>query len=153
MLSSPKAAEVQGDLQGVGAIIRSQLHSPEGRKRQFSIAFGGSMTSFVRRVAARAALFVLVLVTVLAHAQSTANVQGAVTDQSGAVVPNATVTITNTATGDKRTLTTDSAGNYQAPSLVPGTYTVDVSASGMAPREVQNVVLNVGATATVNVTL
>jgi Carboxypeptidase regulatory-like domain len=49
-------------------------------------------------------------------------ISGAVTDSSGSVVPNAAVVITDVARGVSRALTTDSAGLYSAPSLVPGTY-------------------------------
>ena len=53
---------------------------------------------------------------------------GSVTDPSGAVVSGAKVTITNTATGISRTLTTTAAGDYNAPNLEPGPYTVTAEA-------------------------
>src|SRR5579863_10328060 len=56
-----------------------------------------------------------------AFAQSTATIQGTVTDPTGAAIPNATVTIKNQATGEERTTQTDSAGIYVAPSLTVGT--------------------------------
>src|SRR5258705_11919489 len=59
-----------------------------------------------------------------AHAQSTATLQGTITDAQGAVMPGATVTIHNTATGLERTAVTDGAGQYVAASLAPGHYTV-----------------------------
>ncbi|HUA99791.1 MAG TPA: carboxypeptidase regulatory-like domain-containing protein [Terracidiphilus sp.] len=86
-------------------------------------------------------------------AQSTAGLQGAVTDQSGAALPDATVKVTNNATGDSRVVKTDSDGNYQTPSLVPGTYSLLVSATGMQTRRIQDVVINVGAAITLNVKL
>jgi len=86
-------------------------------------------------------------------AQSTSSLQGAVMDQSGAAVPGATVKVTNSATGDSRMVKTDSVGNYQTPSLIPGTYNVEASASGMQTRRIQGVVVNVGATVTLNVKL
>src|SRR5579872_5888016 len=48
-------------------------------------------------------------------AQSTASITGTVTDATGAVVPNATVTVRNEATGEERTTQTDSAGLYVVP--------------------------------------
>ena len=54
--------------------------------------------------------------------QSTASLSGTVTDPSGAVVANAQVTVHSLATGDDRVVTTDSAGLYAVPSLVPGDY-------------------------------
>src|SRR3982751_3109664 len=59
-------------------------------------------------------------------AQSTATLQGNITDSKGAVVPNATVTIRNRATATERTTQTDSEGTYQIPSLPVGTYSVEV---------------------------
>ncbi len=49
---------------------------------------------------------------------------GTVTDQSGAIVPNAQISIKNLATGVTRTVTTDAAGFYVAPNLLPGNYEV-----------------------------
>jgi len=107
-----------------------------------------------------AAAFTLILAALIltvavppAQAQSTSTIQGTVTDQSGAVVPNATVKVTNTNTSDTRTVQTDSAGNYQVPSLIPGTYNVTVSANGMQTRQLTGVTLNVNVTATENVAL
>src|SRR5262249_49383877 len=58
------------------------------------------------------------------RAQSTATLQGTITDAQAAVMPGVTVTIRNTGTGLERTTTTDSAGQYVAASLQPGHYTV-----------------------------
>src|ERR1041384_451221 len=55
---------------------------------------------------------------------------GTVTDQTGAVLPGATVTVLDTERGLARNLSTDSAGEYNAPNLIPGTYTVRVEAKG-----------------------
>lgn len=55
---------------------------------------------------------------------------GLVADQSGAVVPNATVTLTNTLTGQVREIHTTDDGNYTAPNLLPGEYELKVAASG-----------------------
>jgi hypothetical protein len=71
-------------------------------------------------------------------------ISGAVTDSSGSVVPNAAVAITDVARGVSRALTTDSAGLYSAPSLVPGTYTVRVTAPGFNPIERRDVAVGVG---------
>ena len=69
---------------------------------------------------------------------------GAVTDQSGAVVPNASVTITDVQRGTSRNLTTDSAGEYSAPGLIPGTYTVRAEAMGFTTAERKDVNVQVG---------
>jgi Carboxypeptidase regulatory-like domain len=71
----------------------------------------------------------LLLVVTGAMAQS-ASLAGVVTDVSKGVVQNASVTITNSGTGIKRTVSTNSAGLYTAPFLSPGTYEVTVQAQG-----------------------
>ena len=69
---------------------------------------------------------------------------GTVTDQTGAVMPGATVSVIDTQRGLARTLTADSAGEYNAPTLIPGTYTVRVEAKGFKTLERQNIVIEVG---------
>ena len=80
--------------------------------------------------------------------QSTASVNGAVEDQTGAVVPNAQVKLTNTGTGVVRTTTTNSTGIYTFPSVVPGVYSMQVSAHGFAPQSQPPVTLQVDQVAT-----
>lgn len=87
------------------------------------------------------------------RAQSNANLQGTVSDSSGAVVANASVTVTDTATGLARTVKSDSSGNYQISALPPGKYDVDVTAAGFADSRTKGVVLQVGSTATANLIL
>jgi hypothetical protein len=97
---------------------------------------------------------VLLLVSVGAcFAQSTATLSGTVTDPSGAVVPNAQVTVHSLATGLDRQLVTDNAGLFVAPSLIPGDYRVEVKAAGFADYTVQKVTLDVDQRVTVNVPL
>jgi Carboxypeptidase regulatory-like domain/TonB dependent receptor len=84
---------------------------------------------------------------VFANAQSAqyATIVGQVVDQQNAVVPNATVTATNPATGFTRTAKTTSDGSYTISNLPPGTYIVKVDASsGLKPGEVKDFKLNVG---------
>src|SRR6202171_1219119 len=69
---------------------------------------------------------------------------GTVTDQTGAVLTGATVSIIDTERGLARSLTTDQAGEYNAPTLIPGTYTVRVEANGFQRLDRQNVVVEVG---------
>ncbi len=77
---------------------------------------------------------------------------GTVTDQTGAVLTGATVTVTDTERGLARTLNTDSAGEYNAPNLIPGTYTIRVEAKGFKALNRQNVVLEVGKEVRVDLT-
>ena len=78
---------------------------------------------------------------------------GDVTDQSGGVVSGATVTVIDTQRGVARTLTTDEAGEYNAPTLIPGAYTVRAEAKGFKRVERQNVVLEVGHEVRIDLTL
>lgn len=81
------------------------------------------------------------------------NIAGIVRDSAGAVVPNATVVITNTGTGATRTVTTDSDGHYLANFLQPGQYEVILGGGTFAKVDQKNVAVLVGSTATVNATL
>ncbi len=66
---------------------------------------------------------------------SEGRILGSVTDQSGGVVAGATVTVMDVQRGVTRTLTTDQAGEYLAPDLVPGAYTVRAVATGFKTAE------------------
>src|SRR5882757_602686 len=97
---------------------------------------------------------VLLLVSAGAcFAQSTATLSGVVTDPTGAVVPNAQVTVHSLATGLDRQLVTDIAGLNVAPSLVPGDYQVQVKTGGFSQYTVQKVTLDVDQRVTVNISL
>ena len=75
---------------------------------------------------------------------NTARIVGTVTDQSGGVIANATVVVTNVDTGVARNLVTDDAGEFFAPNLNAGKYSVRVSAPGFQAFERQNMELEVG---------
>ena len=98
-------------------------------------------------------LGVLLLCT-SAFAQGNAGrILGTVTDQSGGTVAGATVSVIDTARGITRTLTSDDAGEYNAPNLTPGTYTVRAEAKGFKKLERQNVVIEVGKEVRVDLTV
>ena len=82
----------------------------------------------------------------VAFGQSTATLQGTVTDQKGAVVPNATITVRNQATSIERTAQTDSSGNYQVAALPVGTYSVVVQAQGFKSAAVSDLNVEVART-------
>ncbi len=103
-----------------------------------------SMRSWIRRVP-WLLIPVLVLSFSIANAQQlTATISGIATDQTDARIPGAAVTVTNDATGDKRDSRADSAGFFSVPALIPGTYTVKVSAKGFSSWEETGVLLNQG---------
>src|SRR6185295_7941441 len=66
----------------------------------------------------------LLLASTPARAQSTATLQGTITDAQAAVMPGVTITIKNAATGLERTSVSDSAGQYVAAALAPGHYAI-----------------------------
>ena len=104
------------------------------------------------------ALLALAVVSIMqagawAQGETTSAVIGEVTDTTGAVVPDATVTITNQETGLKRTAKTDSGGRLNFPQLKPGTYTVRVEAEGFEPQQADNVFSGLGQKQAVNFTL
>ncbi len=84
---------------------------------------------------------------------NTGRLSGAVTDQSGGSVVNAKVIVTETATGVARMLVTDMAGEYAAPNLNPGIYSVRTEFMGFQTFERQNVEVGVGGDVRVDVTL
>ncbi|HLJ16086.1 MAG TPA: TonB-dependent receptor [Bryobacteraceae bacterium] len=91
---------------------------------------------------------------VVAHAQVTgATLTGTVTDPSGAVVAGAQVSAKNSATGDTRQVTTDSAGLYNMPNLTPGAYDIKVSSTGFATSAQSGITLAVGQTQQLNFAL
>ena len=100
---------------------------------------------------------VLTLVTgafaLAAWGQSTASLSGTVTDPTGSVVVGAHVTVHSLATGVDRLVDTDSAGLYVVPSLQPGDYKIETTASGFGTYTVPKVTLEVDQVVTVNIRL
>src|SRR3569833_641662 len=93
---------------------------------------------------------VMLLSFSIAYAQQlTGTLSGIVTDQTEARVPGAQIIVKNDASGDTRTSTADSSGFWSVTALIPGTYTVHVSATNFAPWEINGVVLNQGDSRTV----
>jgi outer membrane receptor for ferrienterochelin and colicin len=89
-----------------------------------------------------------------AFAQSnTGSITGVVTDPNGAVVPNATVTVTNQGTNEKRTVQADGEGRYEVPSLSTGIYTVEASSSGFQATSLKDLRLAVGEKARADIGL
>jgi hypothetical protein len=80
--------------------------------------------------------------------QTNANVSGVVKDPTGASIPNARVELTNVNTGVVRTTTTNNDGAYDFPSVVPGVYTMQASATGFAAVSQPPVTLQVSQIAT-----
>src|SRR5437016_11680762 len=88
------------------------------------------------------------------QAQSTtATLSGTVVDANGAAVAGASVTLSNTATGFERKVTTNGEGSFTIPLLPPSNYTLTVDREGFATAQVQNVILNVNDSRLLQITL
>src|SRR5215813_7370207 len=94
----------------------------------------------------------LTFVAAPVRAQSTATLEGTITDAQGAVMPGVTVTIKNTATSAERNANTDAAGRYVAASLSPGAYTIVAHLEGFQ-EQTREVTLAVAQTTVVDLKL
>jgi len=84
---------------------------------------------------------------------ATGTILGTVSDNTGAVLPNASITVTNTVTDVAHRPQTTAAGDYSVPDLQPGTYSVSIQAPGFSSHVVNNVTLVVAQQARLNATL
>src|ERR1700674_2213644 len=123
-------------------------------------AFGGDVMSFLlrqTRISITKATMSVLLGALLANSVGAqvvgGTLSGIVSDPSGALIPNARISIENPATGNARSVVTDAAGFYTAPNLLPGSYKVTVVASGVATELLNEVTLTVGAQQVLNFTL
>ena len=85
--------------------------------------------------------------------ETTSSLNGTIFDSQGAAIPKAEVVITNPATGFTRTTFSGPSGGYALPFLTPGSYTMQVKASGFATVQQQGITLLVGQNITLNQTL
>ena len=100
-------------------------------------------------------LFLLLAVcgNLFGQAGATGTILGTVTDSAGAVVPNARITVTNTATKISTQTVSNAAGDYNAPALNPGTYTVTAEAKGFQKAVVTSFTLTVNQHARIDLAL
>jgi Carboxypeptidase regulatory-like domain len=80
-------------------------------------------------------------------------ITGTVKDQTNGVIPRATVTAVNTATGVKQTTQSDPQGNYTFPVLPVGQYEINVTADGFKPNRTRGLVINVGTSLAIDITM
>ncbi len=114
-----------------------------------------SPSFLIRRLSSALAALALCLAATYASAQSSAvgNIAGTVTDATGALIPNATVVVTDTDTGVSRTITTTGAGEYTASFLQPGHYEVVIGGGSYSKVDRKNLVLTVGQTLSIDAIL
>jgi hypothetical protein len=113
------------------------------------------MKLLVRFLFAALLLLGVLSLGIAAEAQSSDSglVLGTVTDKAGAVVPDATAALLNTATNETKTTTTAAAGEYTFANVPPGTYTLKISKTGFATTTFANIKVDVTKTYTYNATL
>src|SRR5947209_10054917 len=113
---------------------------------KLSPSYAGRRTLWFQRCDFRLGILLFLFITVftsLCLAQE-ATIVGTVMDQTGAAVPNASITITNTDTGITRTITTGADGEYVVPDLRIGHYLIKASASGFSSGERKDLLLQIG---------
>src|SRR5262249_45665390 len=86
--------------------------------------------------------------------EGTSTLRGVIVDQSGSVIPGATVSVVNQGTGiNRRSMTTHENGDYVFTSLVPGAYRITIEAQGFKKATQENVLLAVGETRELKIAL
>jgi len=90
---------------------------------------------------------------VFAQSAVTGSISGKIVDPQGSVVPNANITVTNIGTNSVTTATTSGDGVYKVTNLVPGTYKVETAVSGFGPAKAENVIVEVGKTTGLDISL
>lgn len=95
----------------------------------------------------------LAMLAIVANAQFRAGIQGVVTDNSGAVVPGATITLTNKETNQSQQTESGDGGFYRFTGLAPGTYSISVEKQNFKKALVDNVKVDAEATKGVDLTL
>jgi hypothetical protein len=130
------------------SMTRIHQQASNGRHQQwyqFGVRFGQTARRAVWVFA------VLAFLTPLAISQSTSQLNGSVSDPSGASVPDAKITLTDAATGLQRSTTSNRTGLYQFLDVPPGDYRLEATASGFAHYSVSDVKLVVKTPSTINV--
>jgi Carboxypeptidase regulatory-like domain len=107
-----------------------------------------------KRLAALVFTILFFISPMLVRAQSgTSSVQGTVTDSTGAVIPGASVILTNNATGVALNATSDSSGSYSFPSVLPGVYSLEITKEAFASYKLSQFKVIVGQHANESATL
>src|SRR5579871_1558755 len=98
-------------------------------------------------------LLCLAAVAVPLCAQSTTSLRGTITDPQGAVIPEATVTLTNTENSSKRQVLSNGSGEYQFSQIAPGTYQLTLEKPGFSTLTRDGLVLAVNTPATIDLAM
>lgn len=130
---------------------REMARGAECKPRDTQSLGGTGLTKWCQ--CAVAVLALLTFLAPVARAQTASSLNGSIVDQSGAAVPGASITLTNSATGLVRTTTSNAEGLYEFFAVPPGNYSLQAAASGFSKYLAQDVTLLVSTPSTVNVTL
>src|SRR5690349_8798128 len=103
-----------------------------------------------RVVTAFGVLLLLTFMASIVWAQATAQINGAVKDQTGAVLPGVEITVTQTDTGISRSAVSDEAGAYILPNLAVGPYRLEAALPGFRTYVQTGIVLQVNASPVIN---
>ena len=96
----------------------------------------------------------MLLAAAFTYAQTTSgDLVGTVKDASGAMIPNASVTVTNEATGVATSMKSGAAGEFRASNLLPGQYDLTVTSAGFEPYTLHGITVELNKASTTNVTL
>ena len=122
---------------------------------QAKCQFRRTQSGIGRRFGALFALAILFLAAIAGNAQisGTGSIQGTVSDSTGAVIANASVTLTNDATQVNRAVNSGRDGLYSFPNIDIGTYTLAVTSPGFKTYNQERIILEVGSSIGINVSL
>ena len=107
----------------------------------------------IKFMALLAISFIFSIGQVFAQSAVDGAINGKVTDPQGAVVPNATIVVTNKATNAQVTVNASDDGTYKVSKLPPGTYSVATTVTGFAPATAENIIVEVGRSTPVDIAL
>jgi len=110
-------------------------------------------STFVKRIVVCSFLILFTVASGWAQTAGTGALTGTISDSTGAVIPNVTVTATSTGTGQERTATTGADGEYTLSLLPPGTYRLRFAANGFKTAEIASVQVQVTETTALNRTM
>src|ERR1700679_3616805 len=133
------------------------MMSPRSHAGYASPFFFKAKATFNRKSASSLPVLLFLVTLFLIATSSQVNAQtvtggivGTTTDPTGAVIPNATIVVTDISKGTSQTVQSNGTGNYSVYRLIPDSYSVKGSVTGFTPAEVQNVTLYAGSSPQVN---
>ena len=130
--------------------MRQLICSPDGQSASTPVRYSCVSCHNRKQLAKQWLLLIPLLLSASIHAQSTASIEGQVTDQNGAVVAAAEINAVSREIGIKRTSRTDDEGRYQIAALPVGSYRVEVRAPGFQTQIIEDSRIEVGRRVTQN---